>query len=205
MPNNVMLEDHEIMDREPDLERLRHAYSLLRTDHSSAIVELEKLANVGSLMSVLYLADFYARDTNADEEETEKWLKRAYEQGSARGLICLAAHYEKSGKYADAEKLYLNGISSNDGQSKYRLAKLYMKTNRYSIVSPEIRKLLESAAEQGQARAMRDLWSLHIKGVFGVRNIPKGIFLLFYFLSRGFVLSFRRRPDAYGPSDRRLW
>ena len=60
LKNKAMLEDHELMEREPDLQRLRFAYDLLKADQSTAIIELEKLTEDGSVMSELYLADFYS-------------------------------------------------------------------------------------------------------------------------------------------------
>jgi TPR repeat protein len=197
-----MLEDNEIMAREQDLERLRHAYELIRTDRSRAIVELERLASEGSVMSAIYLADSFVKEPNIDNEKAEKWLKVAYERGSARGLFHLAKHYVKIGNYNDAEKVYLNGVSRNDGPSMYYLVKLYIKINRYGVASSEVRNLLESAAALGQVKAMHDLWILYIKGTFGIRNIPRGVFLLVYFILRGFKWTF---AGAYGPSDRRRW
>ena len=203
--NSFLLEDHEVMAREPDLQRLRLAYDLLQTDRSSAIAELEKLVSAGSVMGALYLAESFAKGPHADDDATEKWLKSAYEHNSARGLICLAMHYAKKEEYNDAEKIYLEGVSQNDAQSTYYLAKMYVRTNRFTLISPEIRNLLERAAALGHPAAMRDLWQLHVKGTYGILSIPKGFLLLLCFLSKNFALAFGQRPDAFGPSDRRLW
>lgn len=205
LKNKAMLEDHELMEREPDLQRLRFAYDLLKADQSTAIIELEKLTEDGSVMSELYLADFYSRKPNTDPLNAEKWFKVAFDHGSARGLVCLAIHYAKAGKLDEAERLYLIGKSRNDGPSMYYLAKLYIRENRHAIASGEIKNLLEGAAAQGHASAMRDLWQMHVKGIFGMQNIPKGIWLLIYYLYKSFSFAFLRRADGYGPSDRRLW
>lgn len=205
MANSVMLEDFEIMEQEPNIERLRQAYELLQTDRSLAITQLEKLASAGSVMSTLYLAHSYVIEPFTDDEKSEKWLRVAYEAGSARGLMHLAAHYAKREKYAEAEQIYLDGVSKNDGSSMYYLAKLYVKIDRYSIASREVMNLLESAATLGHAGAMRDIWKLYIKGSFGIQNIPKGVFLLFYYLSKVFMLSFGSAPNTFRYSDRRLW
>jgi TPR repeat protein len=203
--NSTLLEDHEVMEREPDLNRLQYAYELLQSDHSSAVTELEKLANGGSIMSALYLAHYYAVKPFTDEAKKEKWLKVAYQRGSARGLMHLAAHYEKNNNYDYAEQIYLNGVSQNDAPAMYYLAKLYQKTRRYNITSREIKRLLERAASLGHAKAMHDLWLLYIKGAFGIWRIPKGFFLLLLFLIRATRLSFGQQSDVYGQSDRRLW
>jgi tetratricopeptide (TPR) repeat protein len=205
MTNKVILEDDEIMAREPDLVRLRQAYALLQTDSSHAIEELQKMASAGSVMSALYLSECFGKEPYIDLKKAEKWLKMAYGQGSARGLFCLAAHYVKIENYAEAEKIYLDGVEKNDGPSIYYLAKLYLKTNRYSIASPEVKNLFERAAALGQAKAMRDVWLLYIKGAFGIWNIPKGVFLLISYIFRVFRGAVGQRSDVYGPSDRRLW
>jgi tetratricopeptide (TPR) repeat protein len=203
--NRELLEDGHVMANEHDLERLRHAYDLLHTDRFRAMKELENLANEGSVMSALYLADCFEQEPTIKIDQAEKWLKFAFEQGSARGLFKLAEHYTKIQDYDDAEKVYQVGVSQNDGPSMYYLAKLYMKTNRYKVTSSEIRSLLEKAAALGQAKAARDLWLLYIKGVFGIWNIPKGVFLLVGFILKAFKLTVVQRTGAYGPNDRKLW
>jgi tetratricopeptide (TPR) repeat protein len=204
MKGNVLLEDHEILARESNTEHLQHAYNLIKTDLHLAIAELENLASKGSVMSALYLAEIFCREPNIDLDKAKRWWRFAYERDSSSGLFCLAAQYIKQGNYAEAEKIYLVGKSKNDAVAMFRLAKLYVLTGQFHWSSPEVKTLLETAASLGHAAAMRDLWMWHMKGAYGILNIPKGIFLFFYFLYRGAVFSLSNHPNAYGPSDRRL-
>jgi TPR repeat protein len=58
-----MTDDDEIWAKEPDLAALTRAHGLLRVDPKSALNELERLAEQGSIMSMVYIGSAYRDGT----------------------------------------------------------------------------------------------------------------------------------------------
>ncbi|MHB8884743.1 MAG: SEL1-like repeat protein [Methylovirgula sp.] len=191
------------MAREPDIKRLGDAYGFLSTNRLRAISELEHLANEGSVMSMLYLAQAYQNEPNFDPKKIQDWYRSAYERGSATGLSGLGAHFHQFGNHTEAEKIYKEGVSKNDGVSMYWLASLYVEDNRYDK-SSEIKDLLEKSAALGLIRAKKDLSLSLIKGHYGKGNIhvKRNILLGVYLYFSSIIDAFR---EAYhNPSSPRL-
>ena len=194
------LKDHDtLMAQEPDVKRLQDAYALLRTDPPRALVELEELANRGSVVSMLYLGETYAKEPYVDRIKSEKWYKSAYHGGSATGLFALGALYYREGKYAEAEKTFADGVAKSDPVSMYWLASVYVVDARHRGKSTEIRTLLEKSATLGHIRAKHDLSLFLMKGRYGKRDVLKGIWLYITNLIDAFKVSYR------DPTSWRLW
>lgn len=157
------------------------------------------MAKGGSVLSMLYLANNYHRGPRADLSKAEKWYRAAYEKGALNSFAGLGAIYFGQGNYAEAKKVFLNGVSRDDGVSMYWLAKIYLKEESHIDRNNEIKELLERAMSLGQIRAKNRLSFLMMGGRYGIKNIPRGIFLYFSSMVDGFRVGLRN------PGDRRLW
>jgi uncharacterized protein len=196
-----MLDDDELMARDPDGERASKAYHLLSTDASQALAELKALANGGSAMSMLYLGYAYGEKlgANVDYAEAVRWYKSAYEKGSFTALISLGMiYFDKRTDYREAERFFSEGVSNNDGQSMYWLGRIYLFDATNKIQLERVRSLWEDAAARGQVLAKYGLGLLFVKARYGLKNVPKGFWLCLMALADGFKIALR------DPADRRL-
>jgi TPR repeat protein len=170
--------DHEaLMAREADVPRLQEAYELLSTDREHALAPLEELAGRGSVLSMLYLAQTYGAEPGGDRAKAEKWYRLAYERGSSTALFALGSLYYRERNYDEAEKIFKDGASKNDGVSMYWLASTYVVDTRHTGKSAEIKELLERSMALGQVYAQHDLGLFLLKGRYGLKNIPRGLYL----------------------------
>jgi len=193
------MEHDALVAQERDVKRLQDAYALLSTNRQRALVELEELANGGSVLSMLYLAQTYASEPGADHARAEKWYRAAYERGSSTALFALGSKYFREGKYEEAEQIFSDGVSKNDGVSMYWLASLYIVDPRNRGEPDRIRDLVERSAALGQVRAKRDLASFLMKGRYGKREIARGLYLSFSSVIEAFLVGYR------DPASRKLW
>jgi TPR repeat protein len=93
---------------EPDLDRLHEASTGMASGaDGSAIPKLERLANEGSTMSMLYLGDSYSvgRGVAADQALAEDWYRRACDAGSPLACDRLARFLLRNGKSAEGVEL----------------------------------------------------------------------------------------------------
>jgi TPR repeat protein len=194
-----LMDDYDLLAREPDLERLRSAHALLSTNIAEGMVELEVLANAGSIMGMLYLAQAYELGQNADHVKAERWYRLAFERGSATALFSLGSIYYKRKDYVAAEKMFAEGASKNDAPSMYWLASIYLSTQSGPEKSEQARILLEDATKRGQVHAKHGLGLLYLKGRFGMKNIPRGLWLFLTGIIDAVRVTYR------DPSSRRLW
>ena len=187
------------MMREPDLERVRRAHALLSSNASRGMAALETLANEGSVLSMLYLAQAHQFGPYADSAKAERWYRSAYERGSATALFSLGSIAYRRGDYATAERYFAEGASKDDGPSTYWLATIYLTHPSQCADAEQVRVLLERAIKTGQIRAKHGLGLLYLRGQFGIRYIPRGIWLFVAGMIDAFRTTFR------DPSNRRLW
>jgi len=107
--------------------------------------------------------------------------------------------YYRQANFDLAEKMFIDGASSGDGAAMYWLARIYMRRQVTEENSSKIKILLEDAIARGQVRAKNSLAFLSMKGRYGKKNIPKGVFLYFSSLVDAFKVAVRN------PDDPRLW
>jgi TPR repeat protein len=105
----------------------------------------------------------------------------------------------QAGKTKEAEDLWSDGVSKNDGPSMFWLASLYLASSSIRVKRAEIKALLERANALGQLRAKHRLGVMLMVGRYGIINIPRGVFLFLRFLISGFKVALR------DPTSRRLW
>jgi TPR repeat protein len=96
----------EAWDSEPDLEQLHKAYGLLSTDPEQALVKLRILADRGSLMSMVYIANAYRNGigVKVDIPQSEYWYTLAANGGSALASYELGRMFLDRNAYSKAEE-----------------------------------------------------------------------------------------------------
>ncbi len=194
-----LLDNKQILEREQEIDELRHAYGLLATSFPQARAELEGLASKGSVMSMIYLGHAYKCQGPSGYSEADKWYRMAYLQKSSSALLHLALMNYQEGRIQEAKNLWLEGVSKNDAPSMFWLASLYIENPSIKEGKYEIKSLLEKASALGQIRAKRRLAIMLMKGNFGILSIFRGIYVFFDFLISGFAVAY------HDPASRRLW
>src|SRR6478752_6407261 len=113
---------------EPDLDELRRLHGLLSTDPGRALAGLKELADRGSLMSMVYVANAYRKGigTSVDTSRSEDWYRRAAAAGSALasyelGRICLDAK-----DYEGAHREFSDSAAKEYPPSMNLLAMMYV-------------------------------------------------------------------------------
>lgn len=162
---------------EPDLARLSRAYVRMATDWPYALSELTSLADLGSVMSVLYIAQAYQRGigTPVDLGQYEKWLHRAKDAGSALAAYKLGLFYLRDGKYDKAESNLLHAASFDFVPALARLGLLYSRGNEFAFDKIRAKQFLERASLRGHISGKRDLAVFLIRGKFGVLQKLRGM------------------------------
>jgi TPR repeat protein len=194
---DTFLDDRELLAREPDRTALYHAHALLSTNPQLGLANLEALANRGSIMALLYIANEWRLKGKENYPTAQKWYRLAYEKMSATALWYLALIYYDQNDYNAAEEILKDGVSKKDGPSMYWLADLYLA--HYQGKRHEVKALLEHANAMGHLRAKSRLARMLMIERHDVRSFTRGLRLYFQVITRGFSLAHR------DPTDRRLW
>jgi uncharacterized protein len=203
---------NEIMDsdidwtKEPNLDELRTAYSLLATNFDLARSKLDELADRGSIASLLYLGDAYSRGDYVVKEldkakvcfkraEAIGWIPASYRLGRT----CYALR-----DYRPAFEAFSRGTAKNYLPAVYRLGMMYGEGLGTRKDLNECRRLLNIAASEGHLFAKRDLAVRYLCGSFGVVDIPKGIWMMASLISEMIVITISRKWKIPGFEDRTL-
>lgn len=171
------LDDHELLAQEPDSKALHEAYALLSTSPQAGLAALESLADRGSVMALLYLANHWKLKGEENYPFAQKWYRAAYENMSSTALLNLALTYCDQKNFDEAELIWKNGVSKDDAPSMFWLANLYLSESRYSRNADEARNLLEKANALGQLRAKHHLAVILMKERHNIFSIVRGMFL----------------------------
>jgi TPR repeat protein len=190
------MDDGELRSNEQRLDEVNEARDLAATDFSAAQQKFEELANQGSILAMVCLA--FAQNKRGQIEQARSWYRKAYQGGSSTALFSLATMLYHEGDVAEAEKLWSDGVSKNDGPSMFPLAVIYLDSADKDKNS-QARMLLEKGNELGQLRATQLLARRLATGKYGIANVPKGVFLFLKCLFSGFLVAYRN------PDSPRLW
>src|SRR5262249_14395231 len=116
-------------DREPDVDRLRKAGDLLETDASTALTELEALADQGSIQAMLQLGWAYGSAMGVQKDQTKQieWYKRAAAEGSVDASYRLARIFRNDGAAGAAIPWLEHGALRGYAPSVYRLGMFYKR------------------------------------------------------------------------------
>jgi len=180
-----MSEDYWANERYAEhAEELERLYELLKRDPGQAIVGLAALADRGSLVSMLYLAQAYMGDfLPKDLVKAKYWYSRASEIGSPGASHMLGQVCRHLGEQEEAFAAYSRSAGKGFMPSLFRLGKMYQHGVGTKKDMKKCQKLLTEAASRGHLLAKRDLAILHLRGAFGLKSIPKGLTILSDFLS----------------------
>jgi len=154
---------------EPDPEALRSAQNSLSTNPVQALKKLRELANRGSTMSKIYLADAYEKGVGGapDLAACEEWLRRASETGSSYATFRLGKLYLKIRQQARAYDAFCASASKSYAPAQTVLAEMYFQGVPIKRDVDRAIDLLEQAATQGHVYAKGRLAQLYLHGMSG--------------------------------------
>jgi uncharacterized protein len=167
-------------DREPDLDRLKYALRLLKTNPSQAARVFEELAQVGSVMSMMYLGWMY-HNRNKDPEglaRAEFWYRRALDSGYIPATRLLGDVYRRMSNYNLALKTFEVGDKNNYLPATFRIGVMKLKGQGMRRDVSGAIDIWERASKRGHLLSKRNLARLYISGAAGARNIPKGAIMM---------------------------
>jgi TPR repeat protein len=193
-------------DSEPNLNALREAHSLLKTNADVARQRLEQLADSGSIASMWYLGDAYAtgRFFPKELDKARTWFRRAEEAGWTPASFMLGRTYYELKDYKSAFESFSRSAAKDYVPGVYRLAMMYgdgLGVNKNQL---ECRRLLEIAVSRGHLFAKRDLASLYTSGAFGWGSVLRGVSISFSLLIEMIKITIRGGWKAEGFEDRIL-
>jgi TPR repeat protein len=194
-----LMDDDELLDSEQDPDGLYRAQAILSTDFQQARATLEEFADRGSVMAMIYLGFGYSQRGPEGREDAKKWYRMAYERGSSTGLFSLATIVYGEGDVDEAEKLWTDGASKNDGPSMFCLAIIYRDNPSAVSTYSQVRDLLERAHALEHLRATSCLSKMLMTGKFGLMNIPRGVLLFVELFASSIKVAYQT------PTSRRLW
>src|SRR5436190_5918582 len=121
-----MVSVQEHFDAEPDLAHLREARLRLDREPERALQELKWLASRGSVMSLIYIGETYARGrgVKVDLEEAMSWYKQAAETGSALAQHLLGRAYFKQRKMEEALACFRRAAAQDYAPPIYFLGRM---------------------------------------------------------------------------------
>jgi TPR repeat protein len=197
LSNNVRNID---WDAEPDIDQLRRSHELLSTDPVRAINELEQLAQLGSTMSILYIAHAYRTGIQGkpDLEKAEYWLLQDTNAGYTKSAYSLALVFRKQKKYLEAIKLCKGELLNSFAPALYLLGVMYKNGEGVSKNLRITRDCWENGASLGHLFSKRDLAFLLISGQFGFFQMARGVWIWLAALIEMPLVAFRN------PSSDRL-
>jgi TPR repeat protein len=164
---------------EPDLTALHDAHGLLATDPQRAITKLTDLAERGSLMSMVYLAEACksGAGTSVDAERAEEWYERAARGGSVLATYHLGRIYLNRMDFPRAEEAFRAGENKGYMPSAHQLGRMLAGGIGVPKNVNAGREHLERASRGGYVFAKRDLALLLLSGQFGVLAALRGAWL----------------------------
>ena len=147
----------DLWENEPDLEQLRRAHSLLRSNPAQALLALKALAERGSTMSMLYIGEAYDEKGAATTDLTRaaEWYSRAADRGSTLGRYKLGRVYLDLERYGEARQMFEMGVSENYAPSMNMLGMMYMKGIGINRDVSRARPLFERSASLGHVFAKK--------------------------------------------------
>lgn len=179
---------------EPDTMELRNAYALLGSHFDQARQMLEKLAERGSVASMLYLGDAYTSGRFGSKNllEAKKWYERADSKEWIPAPYRLGRIYFSLADYASAFRAFSRGADKGYPPAVYRLGMMYIEGLGTSRNLEQGRRFLAVAIADGHLFAKRDLAGLYIRGKFGLLNVPKGVMMILSLMLELVAITVRR-------------
>jgi TPR repeat protein len=157
--------DTKLWENEPDQAGLQRASLLLNSQPEMALAELQALASLGSVLSMVYLGHSFrnGRGTAVDLQKSEEWYLRASAGGSALAAGILGAYYFDAKRYSLAEEYFQISAQRNYLPAIFRLGTMYLDEVGIDRQPQKARQYLEQAAALGHIVAKRRLGGLLVR------------------------------------------
>jgi hypothetical protein len=172
---------------EENQEALQAAMLMRENDPTSALVALRELADAGSAIAMNEVGEIYhwGRGVGVNEGEAEVWLKKACLAGSQRALLTYGRLLLRQGCLFEAEAVFKAGADAGWPPAIYWLASTQLRLQQKSRARSDTKRLLEMAVAMGHPAARWKLGRAMAWGRFGLRDIPRGMSMIFsYALER---------------------
>lgn len=170
--------DAELWASEPDLDRLKEAGAISKSDPQAAFQIYLDLAQHGSVRAMLRVAWHYGFGKGAvvtpDFRIAADWYIRAIRAGSWMATRYYAQLLAKHRYFAECEDVLDEGVKKNWIPAFYWLAWCRLQQSQSRKTYREVKPLLEYAAGKGHPWAQLRLARCMAKGKFGLRQIPRG-------------------------------
>ena len=165
--------------KEPDLARVHRAHRLLKTEPARGLIEVWALANNGSVMSMIYMAEACSlgNGTKIDLPEAEKWYRRAANTGSLLAYYSLGRLYFKLQRYDEAREAFSAAAAKDYTPAVHFLGRMYASGKGGEKDLVKAQQLLEHASKNGSVLAKGVLAYLFTHGHLGPRKWLRGMWL----------------------------
>jgi TPR repeat protein len=165
----------ENLEREWDRERsaleLWDAVHELDKDRASGVSTLERLAEEGSPLAMVYLGNaFWPEDGETTKDLAEHWLRRAAEAGSLEGRYQLAKLFEWLGDGPRAVAEHRQSAQEGYGPSMYLLGRIFYAGRLVAQDIPQAVSYLERAKRVGHLPTLGLLAYIYRKEAFGLQR-----------------------------------
>ena len=172
----------ELWWRDSDRNRalLEEAQACRDSDPEGAFRMLLEAAEAGSAGAMETVGWHYYTGTvvEADFDRAADYYHRAICAGSWMATIGYARLLAEHGHFDECENVLRDGVRLDFVPAYFWLAWLRYERSPTRATCREIRPLLDYAAERGHPSAKLILARLMAKGKFGIRAIPRGIWLI---------------------------
>ena len=175
---------------------------LEKGDYVAALARYRMLAERGSATAQVFLGWMHqlGRGVERDLEEAARWYKKAADAGSAEGQFYLGTLLCNQEEYQQAIAWLERAASQDYMPAIFRLGKMYDIGSGVTRDPEKAYRYLVRAARMGHLFAQRHIAGKMIRGRFGAKRIPEGLYNLGRVLWSAWRLASRDRN-----SDRIRW
>jgi len=183
---------------EPDLEAFKAAKALMKDRELSGIDELTRLAERGSILSMLEIGRAYYSGTGVlkDYAHSEEWFRRAANARSVLGHYYLGLVQKKTARVVDAIASFNFSASRGYGPALYELGKIYFYGEGVTKDSRLASQYLAKASQAGMVHATALLAHNEIRTAPNLAIKARGYLKLLRAMSKGVFLTFYENPDS---------
>jgi TPR repeat protein len=169
-------DDRTVLDDDPQREGVIEAARLRVSDPDGAFEQFSALAQRGSASGMVGLARCYFSGVGvaANQEAGEDWYRQAAEAGSQHAQLWYGKLLGSKGDFEGAERVFNSGAEADWGPGLFWFAWYRLRQSRTVKTWREVLPLLERSASKGSPVAEWLVARNMAKGVFGLREIPRG-------------------------------
>ena len=195
--------DRAVWENDPHTDDLAEAAALINDDPNAGFKRFLALAEAGSIWAMawvgycFYLGHGVARDAG----RAEHWYRRSCEAGCTRAILDLGRVLARRGDFAGAADVFSQGVADDWAPALFWAAQYRLKRPTTRKSREEARALLERAVAKGSPAAQFVLELSLARGRFGVREIPRGLRLLWASTDARFAIIEKRRAESAQPKS----